>query len=60
MQVYETKGFARFARQERIADGSLRAAIFRAEQGLIDADLGGGLINSGLRVKARGALAGIA
>lgn len=34
----------RFARRERIADASLRAAIERAERGTIDADLGGGLI----------------
>ena len=44
MQVYETKGFARFARHERISDGSWCEAIMRAERGLVDADLGGGLI----------------
>jgi len=35
---------ARFARQEKISDASLCEAITRAERGLIDADLGGGLI----------------
>jgi hypothetical protein len=35
---------ARFIRRERIADANLREAIHRAERGLIDADLGGGLI----------------
>jgi hypothetical protein len=44
MQVFETRWFARFARSEGIADRSLREAIERAERGLIDADLGGGLI----------------
>jgi hypothetical protein len=44
MQVFKTKWFARFARQERIADASLHEAIARAEHGHIDADLGGGLI----------------
>src|SRR5271154_3519743 len=34
----------RFARRERIADASLKEAIERAERGMIDADLGGGLI----------------
>jgi hypothetical protein len=34
----------RFARHERISDRSLRDAIERAERGIIDADLGGGLI----------------
>ncbi|MGA3372868.1 MAG: type II toxin-antitoxin system RelE/ParE family toxin [Terracidiphilus sp.] len=44
MRVFKTRWFARFARQEKIADGGLREAIERAERGLIDADLGGGLI----------------
>jgi len=44
MQIFKTRWFARFAGNERIADKGLREAIERAEQGLIDADLGGGLI----------------
>jgi hypothetical protein len=44
MQVLKTRWFARYARRERIADASLRKAIGRADRGLIDADLGGGLI----------------
>jgi hypothetical protein len=52
MQVFMTKWFARFARHEFIADASLREAIARAEHGLIDADLGGGLIKQ--RVARRG------
>lgn len=52
MQVFKTKWFARFARNEGIADKSLREAIERAERGLVDADLGGGLIKQ--RVARRG------
>lgn len=48
MQVYKTKGFARFSRQQRIDDKALCEAIFRAEQGLVDADLGGGVIKQRL------------
>ena len=44
VEVYKTKWLVRFARRERLSDESLWAAIQRAEQGLIDADLGGGLI----------------
>jgi hypothetical protein len=44
LRIFKTKGLMRFARRERIADASLRAAIERAERGTIDADLGGGLI----------------
>ena len=44
MQVFKTRVFARFARGERIPDGSLSEAIERAERGLVDANLGGGVI----------------
>jgi hypothetical protein len=44
MQVFLTKWTARFARREKISHASLSEAIARAEQGLVDADLGGGLI----------------
>jgi hypothetical protein len=44
VRVFKTKWLARFTRRERIADKSLREAIDRAERGVIDADLGGGLI----------------
>jgi len=44
MQIFKTKWLARFARHEEVTDAGLREAIRRAEQGLIDADLGGGLI----------------
>ena len=44
MQVYKVKVFARFQRRERIADKALANAVRNAEDGLVDADLGGGLI----------------
>lgn len=44
MRLFKTKWFARFARKEKIEDAVLCEAIARAEKGLIDADLGGGLI----------------
>jgi hypothetical protein len=44
VRVFKTKGFARFARGERISDAYLCGAIRRAEHGLLDADLGGGVI----------------
>lgn len=44
MRIFLTRGVARFARRQRIADASLSEAIDRAERGTIDADLGGGLI----------------
>lgn len=44
MRVFKTKWFARFARRERLSDRSLGEAVRRAERGLVDADLGGGVI----------------
>ncbi|WP_298329694.1 type II toxin-antitoxin system RelE/ParE family toxin [Asticcacaulis sp.] len=44
MRTFKSKGFARFARKERISDVQLAKAIADAESGLIDADLGGGVI----------------
>ena len=44
MRIFKTKWLGRYARRERIADDSLREAIERAERGLVDADLGGGVI----------------
>ncbi len=44
MRVFKTKWFARFARRQGLEDTDLCAAVARAETGLIDADLGGGVI----------------
>jgi hypothetical protein len=44
VRVYKVKGFARFQRRERIAEASLAKVVRSAEGGLVDADLGGGLI----------------
>jgi hypothetical protein len=44
LEIFKTRGLARFARRERIPDQSLIEAVGRAERGLIDANLGGGLI----------------
>jgi len=44
MRIFKTKPFARFAAKEGIADATLGDAIRRAEAGLVDADLGGGVI----------------
>jgi len=43
-RIFTTNEFDRFARKERVADAALIDAIERVERGLIDADLGGGLL----------------
>ena len=44
MRISKNKPFARFARKARISDALLHEAIGSASRGLIDADLGGGVI----------------
>ena len=44
MRIFKNAWFTRFARKEKIALQSLLEAVERAEMGLIDAHLGGGVI----------------
>ena len=44
MRVFKNAWFERFARKEKISAEALWEAVERAEQGQIDADLGGGVI----------------
>ena len=44
MRVLKVKTFARWARKERLSDAVLRAAVGEMWYGLVDVDLGGGLI----------------
>ncbi len=54
MQLYKLKAFARFQRRERIADEALMRAVRSAEDGLVDADLGGGLIKQRIARSGQG------
>jgi hypothetical protein len=44
VRIFKNAWFERFACKQKIPDAVLRDAIRRAEQGLIDADLAGGVI----------------
>ena len=54
MRVFKTKPFARFASREAITDEELCEAVRQAASGLIDADLGGGVIKQRLRRPGQG------
>jgi hypothetical protein len=54
MRVFKTKPFARFASHEGITDEELCEAVYQAERGLIDADLGGGVIKQRLAREGQG------
>jgi hypothetical protein len=54
MRIFKTRPFVRFAIEEGIDDDALVEAANRAEQGLVDADLGGGLIKQRVARKGEG------
>jgi hypothetical protein len=54
VRLFKTKWFMRYANRERIGDRSLSDAIERAERGLVDADLGGGIIKQGVARTGQG------
>jgi hypothetical protein len=54
MRIFKNAWFDKFARKAHITDGMLVDAVRRAELGLIDADLGGGLIKQRLARPGRG------
>jgi hypothetical protein len=54
MKVFKTKWFIRFARKQKIKDEVLAEAVNRAEKGLIDADLGGGVIKQRVARQGQG------
>jgi hypothetical protein len=54
VRVYRNKPFTRFAKANRIADEDLANAIRRVMKGLIDANLGSGLIKQRIARKGEG------
>jgi hypothetical protein len=54
LRVYRMKAFSRFQRKEGIEDDALREVIRRVSRGLVDADLGGGIIKQRVARKGQG------
>lgn len=54
VKIFKTRQFAKFARSERITDKSLIEAVERAEQGLVAADLGSGIIKQRVARQGQG------
>lgn len=54
MRIFKSKHFDKFARKEHISDLTLQKAIQDIENGLIDADLGSGIIKQRLPKQGRG------
>jgi hypothetical protein len=58
MQIYLPRSFQRDAKREGVTDEDCRKAIRKAESGLVDAALGGGLIKQRIATGSRGAAKG--
>lgn len=58
MRIFKTKWFARFAEDEQISDAILWQAIEKADRGLVDANLGGGLIKQRIARQGQGSSGG--
>ena len=54
IEAYKTKVFARWAGKEKLKDAALCQALREAGDGLIDANLGGGLIKKRVAAPGRG------
>ena len=54
MRVFKTKWFTRFAKKEGITDQKLLSAVAEIERGLVDAELGGGLVKKRVLRKGQG------
>lgn len=52
MRIFRNRSFTRFARKAGIADADLRETVANVDNGLIDADLGGGVTKQ--RIARRG------
>lgn len=54
MRIFKNKAFVRFARKARITDTVLCAAISDVSRGLVDADLGGGVVKQRIARQGEG------
>ena len=53
-RVFKTRHFSRWMRKTELIDQALCEAVVAMEQGLIDADLGGGVIKKRVALPGRG------
>ena len=53
-RVFKTRHFSRWSRKAGLSDAALCKAVKEMEQGLIDADLGGGLVKKRVPLPGRG------
>jgi hypothetical protein len=54
LRIFKTKTFTRWAAKEGLSDDHLIGAVREMEQGLIDAELGGGVVKKRIGGRGRG------
>ena len=58
MHQFKTRTFQRWQKKSRVNDATLLAALSEMQAGLIDADLGGGVVKKRIAANGRGKSAG--
>jgi hypothetical protein len=59
IRVFKTRHFNRWMRKTELSDGALCQAVNEMLQGLIDADLGGGVVKKRIGISGRGKSGGV-
>ncbi|MYL97809.1 type II toxin-antitoxin system RelE/ParE family toxin [Novosphingobium sp. FGD1] len=54
MRIFKTRHFQRWMRKTELSDSALRKAVLEMAAGLIDADLGGGVMKKRIGLAGRG------
>jgi len=58
-RIFKTRHFSRWMRKTDLSDPALCAAVLEMERGLIDADLGGGVVKKRVALPGRGKSGGV-
>ena len=59
MHIFKTRHFQRWMRKTALGDSDLRKAVLEMTAGLIDADLGGGVVKKRIGLAGRGKRGGV-
>jgi hypothetical protein len=59
MYQLKTKFFQRWLRKTNLTESGLHAAVLEMQAGLIDADLGGGVVKKRIAIEGRGKSGGV-
>ena len=52
--IFKTRNFARWARNSGLSDSLLKMAVLEIQRGLLEADLGGGIVKKRIALPGRG------